>query len=214
MTLLTSDRIAHLFCSISVAQLEGARKVFRVAPGTHHAGPSVWPYQDALSNTRLPAYFASCSWTEMNRFTGSLLGLFAYVGPFLRRSVVRSAGLLCPKRPGSLNRVDATELPAGQCGRVQYGFEVGLARRVRSALSAKWSRSGSPSFVRAGANNDEIALFVNCARATISTYWNRIFKKVGVGSIKQVLLRLLDGQASLKVAALDPGRSVTIRVSN
>lgn len=45
-----------------------------------------------------------------------------------------------------------------------------------------------------GANNDEIASLLKCSRSTISTYWNRIFKKLGVGSVTEVLLRMMEVQ--------------------
>lgn len=42
-----------------------------------------------------------------------------------------------------------------------------------------------------GLNNDEVASELRCARATISTYWNRIFRKVGVSGQRDVLVALL-----------------------
>lgn len=42
-----------------------------------------------------------------------------------------------------------------------------------------------------GANNDEAAHELDCARPTIATYWNRIFAKTGCGSQRDVVVELL-----------------------
>jgi DNA-binding NarL/FixJ family response regulator len=41
-----------------------------------------------------------------------------------------------------------------------------------------------------GLNNDEAANELGCSRATVSTYWNRIFRKVGVRSQRDVFVAL------------------------
>lgn len=42
----------------------------------------------------------------------------------------------------------------------------------------------------AGMNNDEAAASLGCSRATISTYWNRIFRKTGVSGQRDVIILL------------------------
>ena len=42
-----------------------------------------------------------------------------------------------------------------------------------------------------GKNNDEAAVILGCSRATIATYWNRIFSKVGRRSQRDVFCELL-----------------------
>ncbi len=42
-----------------------------------------------------------------------------------------------------------------------------------------------------GLNNDEAAATLHCSRATVSTFWNRIFKKTGVRGQRDVMILLL-----------------------
>lgn len=43
-----------------------------------------------------------------------------------------------------------------------------------------------------GRNNDEAAAELGCSRATVATYWNRIFCKVGRHCQRDVICELLD----------------------
>jgi DNA-binding NarL/FixJ family response regulator len=44
----------------------------------------------------------------------------------------------------------------------------------------------------AGRNNDEAAAELGCSRATVATYWNRIFSKVGRHCQRDVICQLLE----------------------
>lgn len=52
-------------------------------------------------------------------------------------------------------------------------------------------------FAVTGTNNDEAAALLGCSRATISTYWNRVFRKTGVSGQKEVIILLFTQQSTL-----------------
>ncbi|MBN1612367.1 MAG: response regulator transcription factor [Polyangiaceae bacterium] len=55
-----------------------------------------------------------------------------------------------------------------------------------------------------GSNNDEAASELGCSRATVSTYWNRIFRKVGVRSQRDVFVALCAFQTGMPLGASIP----------
>src|SRR5690606_10050720 len=61
----------------------------------------------------------------------------------------------------------------------------------------------------AGRNNDEAADELGCARATIGTFWNRIFRKTGVSGQRDLMILLLrhrEGSAELSRAPAQGAR--------
>jgi len=46
-------------------------------------------------------------------------------------------------------------------------------------------------FALAGMNNDEAAVAMGCSRATVSSFWNRIFRKTGAAGQRDVFILLL-----------------------
>lgn len=61
----------------------------------------------------------------------------------------------------------------------------------------------------AGRNNDEAADELGCARATIGTFWNRIFRKTGVSGQRDLMILLLrhrEGNAELSRAPAQGAR--------
>lgn len=60
-----------------------------------------------------------------------------------------------------------------------------------------------------GRNNDEIAATFGCSRATISTYWNRVFRKTGVSGQREILALLFSPHHECKVRRVpDSARTV------
>jgi DNA-binding NarL/FixJ family response regulator len=55
-----------------------------------------------------------------------------------------------------------------------------------------------------GLNNDEAASELGCSRATVSTYWNRIFRKVGVRSQRDVFVALCAFQSGMPLGVPIP----------
>jgi DNA-binding CsgD family transcriptional regulator len=87
---------------------------------------------------------------------------------------------------------------------VTAGVEGLRVRRVNSrrmesviaAFAADHKLSGAETTLLAGAtrglNNDEVAELLGCSRATVSTYWNRIFAKLGRRSQRDVFCKVLE----------------------
>lgn len=53
-------------------------------------------------------------------------------------------------------------------------------------------------FALAGLNNDEAAAELDCSRATVASFWNRIFKKTGVRGQRDVIILLHQTSRSSK----------------
>lgn len=50
-----------------------------------------------------------------------------------------------------------------------------------------------------GMNNDEAACALGCSRPTVSTYWNRIFRKTGVSGQRDLVILVMRGAHALPV---------------
>ena len=50
-----------------------------------------------------------------------------------------------------------------------------------------------------GLNNDEAADALGCSRPTVSTYWNRIFRKTGVSGQRDLVILVMRGAHALPV---------------
>lgn len=65
-----------------------------------------------------------------------------------------------------------------------------------AAFAADHKLSGCETTLLVGAarglNNDEVAELLGCTRATVSTYWNRIFSKLGRRSQRDVFCKVLE----------------------
>jgi DNA-binding NarL/FixJ family response regulator len=64
-----------------------------------------------------------------------------------------------------------------------------------------------------GRNNDQAAAELGCSRATVATYWNRVFRKTGVSGQRDVIILLLrdkHGSGSFP-SARAPGKPLTSR---
>jgi DNA-binding NarL/FixJ family response regulator len=65
-----------------------------------------------------------------------------------------------------------------------------------AAFAADHKLSGCETTLLVGAarglNNDEVAELLGCTRATVSTYWNRIFAKLGRRSQRDVFCKVLE----------------------
>ncbi len=70
---------------------------------------------------------------------------------------------------------------------LRFAFSKGLSPRERNLLVLAYR----------GMNNDEAASGLHCSRATVATYWNRIFRKVGLRTQRDVLVRACSAPALL-----------------
>jgi DNA-binding NarL/FixJ family response regulator len=60
-----------------------------------------------------------------------------------------------------------------------------------------------------GLNNDEAASALGCCRATVASFWNRIFRKVGVSGQRDVMIELLRSaseRGTFRIRRSDPRR--------
>lgn len=190
-----SARQARFFCDISNKQLAEASKVFCVLSDTDslcYASDDANKNEPEEKPVKSIACFVSAHSSLFAPSREELSVLWIHVGPFARGGHAFH-GLICPRLPDTvkewaqletfLSRIETAQFPKADCV-LQFCSRYRLSLREREVLRSCVT----------GANNDEIASLLKCSRSTISTYWNRIFKKLGVGSVKEVLLRMMEVQ--------------------
>ena len=109
------------------------------------------------------------------------------------------------ERVVELSRVSDLVLPLPVCGET-------LLRAIRQLLdrhdevkrfASRYRLSPKEaSLVRhalEGLNNDEAADALGCTRPTVSTYWNRIFRKTGVSGQRDLVILVMRGARALPV---------------